>query len=123
MSERKALSKRTRFEIFKRDWFRCVYCGATSLDKPLHVDHVQAIANGGDDDPANLVTACSDCNLGKSSVPLSTRTSPSHVDDSHRDHAEQIREYLAVQREVAAAKQEMIESLGILRRFRAEGKA
>ena len=36
----------------------------------VEVDHVVARANGGSDDPSNLVTACFSCNRGKSDVPL-----------------------------------------------------
>lgn len=67
---RKPLSKRTRFEVFKRDQFTCQYCGAHPPQAILHVDHIVAVANGGDGDMSNLVTACSSCNLGKSAKPL-----------------------------------------------------
>lgn len=103
-------SKRLRFEILKRDNFTCHYCGATPLDRPLHVDHVIAEANGGTDDPANLITACKDCNGGKSSIPLEERRlkkveSPEEL----LEYAEQVREYLQAQREVVAAKDEVLE--------------
>lgn len=68
-----ALSKRTRFEVLRRDGFRCTYCGAAPTEKELHVDHVVPVALGGGDLPNNLTTACADCNLGKAS------TSPSEV--------------------------------------------
>lgn len=60
-----AVTKRTRFEVLRRDNYTCRYCHAT--DSPLTVDHVMPVALGGGDDPANLVTACRDCNAGKSS--------------------------------------------------------
>lgn len=68
---RKALSVRTRFEIFKRDNFTCRYCSRTTPDVVLEIDHVVPVAEGGSDDPMNLVTACWQCNSGKSDVPLS----------------------------------------------------
>ncbi|WP_430459247.1 HNH endonuclease [Rhodococcus qingshengii] len=34
----------------------------------MHVDHVTPVALGGSDHPSNLVCACKDCNLGKTSV-------------------------------------------------------
>lgn len=64
-----AVSKRLRFEVFRRDNHACRYCGKTAPDVPLTVDHVVPVALGGCDDPSNLVTACRDCNSGKSSVP------------------------------------------------------
>lgn len=67
---RKPLSVRTRFEIFKRDDFRCYYCGRRSPDVVLQVDHIVPVSAGGSDDPLNLTTACWDCNSGKSDVPL-----------------------------------------------------
>jgi hypothetical protein len=102
---RKPLSKRTRFEILKRDGMRCRYCGATPLQSKLHVDHVVPLAEGGPDDPTNLITACADCNLGKSKVPLTEqRYSLEMVSDADRDHADQIREYVKLQMEAAAAR-------------------
>lgn len=59
------LSKSLRFEILTRDGYRCRYCGASAQTATLHIDHVLPKAKGGRDDAANLVTACSDCNHGK----------------------------------------------------------
>ncbi len=65
------LSKRLRFEIFKRDAFTCQYCGAHPPEIILHVDHIEAVAAGGGNDFDNLITACEACNLGKGARPLS----------------------------------------------------
>lgn len=70
MAERHKLSKRTRFDVFKRDRFTCIYCGRKPPQVVLHVDHIVPVSEGGTDDPLNLVTSCQDCNLGKSNVPL-----------------------------------------------------
>jgi hypothetical protein len=70
-----SLSKKLRFEIFKRDSFTCQYCGKTPPDVILHVDHIHPVAHGGGDDPMNLITACSDCNLGKGAREI-TAVSP-----------------------------------------------
>jgi hypothetical protein len=59
------VTKRTRYEVLRRDVHTCRYCHAT--DQPLTVDHVVPVALGGTDDPSNLVAACKDCNAGKSS--------------------------------------------------------
>jgi hypothetical protein len=65
-SQRAAIAPRLRFAVMQRDGFRCTYCGRTAADGvTLHVDHVQPVAAGGVDEEGNLVTACSDCNLGK----------------------------------------------------------
>lgn len=63
---RKAMSKKTRFEVFKRDSFRCQYCGAEAPTVLLQVDHIDPVADGGTNDIANLVTSCAACNAGKS---------------------------------------------------------
>lgn len=68
---RKPVSKRVRFEVLKRDGFRCVYCGAGSSGVQLEVDHIVPVARGGSNEASNLVTACFDCNRGKSDKPLS----------------------------------------------------
>ena len=39
MAERKPLSKKIRFEVFKRDAFTCQYCGQMAPDVLLEVDH------------------------------------------------------------------------------------
>lgn len=64
-----AVTKRLRFEILRRDGHACQYCGEKAPNVTLHVDHVIPVALGGTDQPGNLVAACKDCNLGKSSVP------------------------------------------------------
>ena len=61
-----AVSKRLRYEILRRDNHACRYCGAAAPDVKLTVDHVVPITLGGSDEPRNLVTACVDCNAGKS---------------------------------------------------------
>ena len=67
---RGAISKRLRFEVFKRDSFQCQYCGAHPPDVILHCDHIEAVSTGGKTEIDNLVTACQPCNLGKSNIPL-----------------------------------------------------
>lgn len=62
-----AVTKRTRYEVLRRDNHTCRYCGATAPNATLTIDHVTPVALGGTDDPTNLVTACRDCNAGKGS--------------------------------------------------------
>lgn len=64
-----AVSKRLRAEIFRRDNSTCRYCGAKAPAVEITIDHVVPVTLGGSDDPSNLVTACADCNNGKTSVP------------------------------------------------------
>lgn len=64
-----AVSKRLRFEVFRRDNFQCRYCGAKPPETELRIDHVTPKALGGSDEASNLATACHPCNAGKSSMP------------------------------------------------------
>lgn len=65
MEKRKPLLKKDRFEVFKRDSFKCQYCGASAPEKILEVDHINPVSKGGDNSITNLITACFDCNRGK----------------------------------------------------------
>ena len=69
-TKRKAISKRVRFDVFKRDGFTCQYCGAHPPKAVLHVDHIVPVAEGGGNEDTNLVTACDHCNLGKAANSL-----------------------------------------------------
>jgi hypothetical protein len=62
------VSKRTRYEVLRRDNHTCRYCGGTAPDAVLTIDHVTPVALGGSDSPENLVACCKDCNAGKTSV-------------------------------------------------------
>lgn len=71
MGKRKQLSKKTRFEVFKRDKFTCQYCGKSAPDVVLEVDHIVPVAEDGGNDMLNLITSCHECNSGKGAVKLS----------------------------------------------------
>lgn len=96
MAERKQLSTKTRFDIFKRDSFTCQYCGATPPGVILHVDHVLAVAQGGQNEIENLVTACSECNLGKGARLLST--TPQSLQDMAAETVEREEQLKAYQK-------------------------
>jgi 5-methylcytosine-specific restriction endonuclease McrA len=70
LSERKSISKKTRFEVFKRDGFACQYCGAHPPEVTLEVDHIVPVAEGGPNEFDNYITACFPCNRGKGAVSL-----------------------------------------------------
>jgi hypothetical protein len=65
-----ALSTKKRFNVFKRDAFKCRYCGQSPPSVVLEVDHLVPRSAGGSDELLNLVTSCFACNRGKSNVPL-----------------------------------------------------
>jgi len=74
MAKRKSISKKTRFEVFKRDSFTCQYCGRSAPDVLLQIDHIEPYSKTEDNDILNLVTSCSDCNLGKGAKSLQDDT-------------------------------------------------
>lgn len=74
MTKRKSITKKIRFEVFKRDAFKCQYCGSTSPDVTLEVDHIKPVAEGGDNDITNLITSCKDCNRGKGAKLLDDKS-------------------------------------------------
>ena len=65
---RVAVSKRLRYEVLRRDNYACRYCGAFAPLAVLVVDHVTPRKHGGPDVASNLITACEDCNAGKSAT-------------------------------------------------------
>jgi len=71
---REPISKKLRFEVFKRDSFTCQYCGKRAPDVVLHCDHIKPVATGGATDILNLITACVGCNVGKGARELSDAT-------------------------------------------------
>ncbi len=73
-TKRKPIPKSVRFEVFKRDSFKCQYCGASAPAAPLQIDHIKPVANDGTNDLVNLVTACEACNAGKRDKLLNDQT-------------------------------------------------
>ena len=86
--KRKQLSKKIRFEVFKRDSFTCQYCGRKSPEVILQCDHIKPISKGGTNDILNLTTSCVDCNSGKSNRELSD----SSVINKQREQLEELQE-------------------------------
>jgi hypothetical protein len=66
VEERAKMTSQLRYQIIKRDGYRCRACGYAVQDGArLHVDHITAVANGGRTVPENLQTLCAACNIGK----------------------------------------------------------
>ncbi len=68
--KRSVVRAKRRFSVLERDGFRCVYCGKSAFDGvclsvAFHEDHVYPRSLGGSDGYDNLVSCCSDCNIGK----------------------------------------------------------
>lgn len=91
MAKRLTISKKIRFEVFKRDQFKCQYCGKSAPEVTLHVDHIVPVSKGGGNEILNLVSACADCNLGKSDRRLSD-DSAAIKQKKQADHLQEIRQ-------------------------------
>lgn len=85
-ASRRAVAIREEVAPGEATTIRCSYCPATAVATwPLNLngspsywplfggftlDHVLAVANGGSDDPENLVIACGPCNVAKLDRPV-----------------------------------------------------
>lgn len=64
--QRRLVTASVRYEVLRRDNFRCVICGASAKNGAvLHVDHILPVSKGGTSKMENLRTLCERCNLGK----------------------------------------------------------
>jgi hypothetical protein len=111
--KRQGISTRTRFEIFKRDRFTCQYCGQTPPTVVLEIDHIIAVASGGGNEVGNLLTACKECNAGKSDRPLTAAPASlaSNIAEQ-RERAEQVKQYTAFLLEQREAELATVRRLG-----------
>ncbi len=112
MAKRKAVGKRKRFEVFKRDDFTCGYCGQRPPAVILEVDHIEAVSSGGDNQMANLITACRDCNRGKSDVSLTRITRP--IAANSEDERERQAQVNALRRTLRATKKAEREQIAVV---------
>jgi hypothetical protein len=81
MAKRKSLSKKVRFEVFKRDSFKCQYCGSVPPSVVLEIDHIKPVSKGGTNSIDNLLTSCFNCNRGKSDTLITD--APQSIKDKH----------------------------------------
>lgn len=100
--ERVQLTKKQRFNVFKRDSFTCQYCGSTPPKVVLEVDHINPVSNGGKNCIDNLITACFDCNRGKAAGLLTSI--PESVSDRAAVLAEKMEQVKAFEKLIKAKK-------------------
>jgi hypothetical protein len=62
---RRSIGARVRYDVLRRDNYKCRYCGASTAQGPLYIDHVTPVHLGGTNDRWNLTASCEPCNLGK----------------------------------------------------------
>ena len=64
--KKSTITKKLRYEILRRDRYRCQICGRGQSDgTKLHVDHKHPKDLGGSNEESNLWTLCRECNEGK----------------------------------------------------------
>jgi len=109
---RKPISKKLRFEIFKRDVFKCQYCGKMPPLTILEVDHIIPVIKGGKNNEDNLITSCFDCNRGKGKTELSSL--PQTTADKIKilkEKEKQYKQYRKIQNEI---EKRIIEEIEII---------
>jgi len=103
------IRKDLRLAIYLRDSFRCVYCcgdlhGAAPSD--ITLDHIKPASDGGDNSPANLVTACRSCNCSRQDKPLARFAGPETRKDIRRLTARKITKYRRLAKAIIAGETE-----------------
>lgn len=64
--QRSLMTNSLRYDVLKRDHFRCTICGASAKEGAiLEVDHIKPVSKGGKTEFNNLRTLCKSCNRGK----------------------------------------------------------
>lgn len=78
----------------------------------LHADHILPVVKGGTDDLANLITSCSECNLGKAARLLGDRPQAlSSAQETEHDRFDQLREYNEWLAERAVVKEDWFQQI------------
>lgn len=116
------MNKKIRFEVFKRDGFKCGYCGQSPPTVTLEVDHINTKSMGGTDDINNLITACFDCNRGKKHIPL-TKIPPKISDNLEvlQEQEQQLKAYNNFIRKIQRRLEKDIERINDIYREQYEG--
>jgi len=113
-TKRKSISKKIRFEVFKRDSFTCQYCGRKSPDIILEIDHIKPISKSGKNDMMNLITSCFECNRGKGAKKLTDSTEVSKkMEQAHllQERREQLKMALEWQEKLFEIENETAEKI------------
>lgn len=101
--------KDLRLAVYLRDSFRCVYCcGDLHAAHPTDItlDHIVPQADGGTNEPSNLVTACRACNCSRQDRPLARFAGVETRKDIRRLTARAIGRYRRLAKAIIAGETE-----------------
>lgn len=85
------LDSALQWQVFKRDEYKCSYCGRDGL--PLTVDHLMIWEEGGPTIPANLLTACKNCNKSRGKTHFAEWLESTHYKRVSQNLTQEQREY------------------------------
>jgi hypothetical protein len=108
------VSRKIRFEVFKRDNFTCQYCGRKTPEVILEIDHVIPLSKGGVNDSDNLITSCFECNRGKGESLLDTILKDKDIHDETvllAEREQQLAEYNYLKQKIRERESSEIEEL------------
>lgn len=87
----------SRYNIYRRDDYTCVYCPST---ENLTIDHVKPKSKGGRNSWENLATCCGNCNLEKGNMPLSEYTKLTGKTIRHMPYRPSYMEFLSQYKDI-----------------------
>jgi hypothetical protein len=109
---RKGITKKLRFEIFKRDGFVCAYCGQSPPQTTLEIDHIEPVSKGGKCEINNYITSCFECNRGKSNIELDKiPTKLSENLEVLKEKEDQLKEYRKLVKKIERREKKDIEDI------------
>lgn len=87
----------SRFNIYRRDNYTCIYCPSK---KDLTLDHVKPRCKGGKNSWENLVTSCASCNTTKGHKPLEVFLEEQGLTMRHKPYRPTYMEFLSNHRNI-----------------------
>ena len=107
-----AISKKIRFEVFKRDNFTCQYCGKKPPEVVLEIDHILPSSKKGTNEIENLLTSCFDCNRGKGDRKLTEPTEKIKINIGEiKEKSEQLEEFYKYQKTIEKLKEKQVKNI------------
>lgn len=66
IKQRRAMSRKYRWEIAWRQGYRCLHCNELLHFKAFDIDHIKELREGGLDEKSNMAALCCNCHAKKS---------------------------------------------------------